>query len=198
MTAEEQNLIADGLLELSFQESKKFNNSQEFVDIINSIGVKDRTDKFKNMIIHLMEVEKNEEGYYQDVYGNNISYNGIKTLKREGTKTGWTLLQTSEYAKCSADFEYFFYNYCKIMTKKGYNFPTVRAYQANMLKGMKDHNRLLLSISRQLGKCSHKDTFINIINNETGLEERITVEDFHNRLRSEYESKNRDITKVQI
>ena len=152
MTVKEQNDIANKIMKLDQSQTILYSNSQDFIDIIDSIPFKERTDNLKNAIIHLMEVEKDEEGYYLDAFDKRITYNGIKTLKREGSKTKWTALQKSEYKKCAADFEYFFYGYCKIMTKKGYNFPEVREYQKRMIKGLINFDRLLLSISRQMGK----------------------------------------------
>lgn len=188
MTKEDQNLIADKILSLNPEESKKYSNSKDFIELINSINYKDRTDKFKNCIIHLLEVEKDEEGYFLDAFDKRITYNGIKTLKKEGAKTKWSLLQQSEYVKCSTDFDYFFYGYCKIMTKKGYNFPEIRNYQERMIHGIKNYNRLLISYSRQMGKCTHESTFINIINNKTNKKETITVKEFHNRIKEENET----------
>lgn len=160
MTNKEQDIIADNIIGKPFEENKKYTLSPDFIDLINSVDYKSRTDKFKNMIIYLLETEKDEEGYYLDSFSKRITYNGIKTLKRENVQTNWTPLQRSEYIKCSADFEYFFFNYCKIMTKKGYNFPEIREYQERMIHGMQNFNRLLLSIARQMGKTVLVSSYI--------------------------------------
>ena len=152
MTNNELIKISKELSKMSYEESQKYANSPDFVNFVNSIDNMYKPTELKNAIIHIMQVKKNEEGYFQDAFNNNISYNGIKTLKREGVKIKWSALQASEYTKCSKSFDYFFYNYCKIMTKKGYDFPEVRKYQLEILEAMRDNHRVLLSISRQMGK----------------------------------------------
>ena len=142
--------IGNKLQSLDYKELQRYTNSDDFIEFINTIEVKPK--ELKLGIIKLLELEKDEEGYYLDNFGNRISYMGIKTLKKPGTIIKWSKLAISEYQRSSASFEYFFNNYCRIMTKYGYDFPEIRPYQLELIKNIENENRLLVSFSRQKGK----------------------------------------------
>ena len=86
------------------------------------------------------------------------------------------------------------FNHDLILTFKDYIGKPVREFDSveQMNECMMDNwvsvvkpEDTIIHFGRQSGKCQNKDTYINIINYETGLEERITVEEFHERLENE-------------
>ena len=106
----------------------------------------------KANVLKLLDIPKNDEGYYLDAFGNSCSYNGIRTLKRPYTKLPLTQDHLTEIQKCSEDLFYFVRNYCRILTKTGVTFPEFRQYQIDFLKKMSSGNDVVASVCRQAGK----------------------------------------------
>ena len=106
----------------------------------------------KANVLKLLDIPKNDEGYYLDAFGNSCSYNGIRTLKRPYTKLPLTQDHLTEIEKCSEDLFYFIRNYCRILTKTGVTFPEFRQYQIDFLKKMSSGNDVVASVCRQAGK----------------------------------------------
>jgi len=150
--------IGNKLQKIDYTESQKYANSDDFIYFINEIEKKPK--ELKLGIIKLLELKKDEEEYYLDKFDNRISYQGMKTLKKPGTIVNWSKLAKSEFKKCSASFKYFFYNYCRIMTKKGYDFPEIRHYQKELINNINIEKRLLISYSRQKGKTVLVSSYI--------------------------------------
>lgn len=107
------------------------------------------TNKEKENVLKYLETPKNEEGVYVDSFGNQISYNGIKTLKRPYTKLSLTQDHINEIQKCSEDLFYFVKNYCRIITPTGLNFPEFRQYQMDFLKILDEGKDTVASLPRQ-------------------------------------------------
>ena len=110
------------------------------------------TNTEKANVLKLLDIPKNDEGYYLDAFGNSCSYNGIRTLKRPYTKLPLTQDHLTEIQKCSEDLFYFVRNYCRILTKTGVTFPEFRQYQIDFLKKMSSGNDVVASVCRQAGK----------------------------------------------
>ena len=110
------------------------------------------TNTEKANVLKLLDIPKNDEGYYLDAFGNSCSYNGIRTLKRPYTKLPLTQDHLTEIEKCSEDLFYFIRNYCRILTKTGVTFPEFRQYQIDFLKKMSSGNDVVASVCRQAGK----------------------------------------------
>ena len=110
------------------------------------------TNTEKANVLKLLDIPKNDEGYYLDAFGNSCSYNGIRTLKRPYTKLPLTQDHLTEIQKCSEDLFYFVRNYCRILTKTGVTFPEFRQYQIDFLKKMSSRNDVVASVCRQAGK----------------------------------------------
>lgn len=55
--------------------------------------------------------------------------------------------------------------------------------QRQMLYHLVNHDRNIVLAARQTGKCVHKDTTITVRNKKTGNVEKLTVEEFYNRLK---------------
>ena len=110
------------------------------------------TNTEKANVLKLLDIPKNDEGYYLDAFGNSCSYKGIRTLKRPYTKLPLTQDHLTEIQKCSEDLFYFVRNYCRIITPFGVNFPEFRRYQIDFLKKMSTGNDIVASVCRQAGK----------------------------------------------
>lgn len=110
------------------------------------------TNKEKDAVIESLEIQKSPDGFYLDAFGNPISYNGIKTLKRAYSKLPLTKTHIEEIEKCSEDMFYFINNYCRILTKDGVTYPEFRQYQTDFLKILNSNNDVVSSLPRQSGK----------------------------------------------
>ena len=107
------------------------------------------TNTEKANVLKLLDIPKNDEGYYLDAFGNSCSYKGIRTLKRPYTKLPLTQDHLTEIQKCSEDLFYFVRNYCRIITPFGVNFPEFRQYQIDFLKSLSAVGDNVSSIPRQ-------------------------------------------------
>ena len=139
------------------------------------------TNTEKANVLKLLDIPKNDEGYYLDAFGNSCSYKGIRTLKRPYTKLPLTQDHLTEIQKCSEDLFYFVRNYCRIITPFGVNFPEFRQYQIDFLKSLSAVGDNVSSIPRQSGKSVtvglytlhyalfNKDKYVGICGNTLGL-----------------------------
>ena len=139
------------------------------------------TNTEKANVLKLLDIPKNDEGYYLDAFGNSCSYKGIRTLKRPYTKLPLTQDHLTELQKCSEDLFYFVRNYCRIITPFGVNFPEFRQYQIDFLKSLSAVGDNVSSIPRQSGKSVtvglytlhyalfNKDKYVGICGNTLGL-----------------------------
>lgn len=100
----------------------------------------------------LLEIPMDDEGYYLDSEGNRVAFKGNRELKPAYTKLPLNQYHIDEIRKCSEDIKYFIFNYCKVLTKKGWAIPELRDYQEEYITGMLTENRLVLLAGRQLGK----------------------------------------------
>ena len=137
--------------------------------------------KGKNIAFKLLELDQNEEGYYLDSFGQQISYKKIPTLKAINRKLPMAPIHFTELEKCANDIHYFMDNYVKIKTPKGVDYPDLRYYQLEFLNCIiQDENESIVGLlPRQSGKCAEKNTNITIRNKKTGIIETITMEEFH-------------------
>ena len=151
-----------------FEELKEENNDEELPDFLK--------DKF----LEQLDIEKNQEGYYLDAFGERISFNGIRQLKKPYTKLNLNNRHQTEIIKCHQDYFYFRKNYCKILTRTGIGRPEPRKYQERLEKELVKGDDVVAFFPRQSGKCVDKDTLITIRDAETGIVKKITMEEFHN------------------
>lgn len=110
--------------------------------------------------IELNNIKKDDEEYYLDAFGNRVSYNGLKVLKKEGTKLNLSEFHVNEIMKCSESFYYFIYNYCKIMKKKGIGTPDIREFQQRFMNDLLTENRIVATIGRQMSKTTTASLYI--------------------------------------
>ena len=106
----------------------------------------------KKLAFELLDMSKHQEGYYQNSFGDKISYKGIITLKGANVKLDLLPIHEEEIQRCMDDIHYFMSNYCKIVTKNGTNYPELRPYQVEYLDAMVDEEAVVSLQSRQSGK----------------------------------------------
>ena len=99
---------------------------------------------------HLLEIPRDSEGYYLDSSGNRVSFNGNRELKPAYCQLPLNQYHLEEIYKCATDLHYFIFNYCKVLTKKGWATPELRWYQEEFLLNSFENNRLALLAGRQL------------------------------------------------
>ena len=128
----------------------------------------------KEMVLEILDTPKDEEEYHLDAFGNRISVNGDRTLKKPMTKMNLSQIHIDEIKRCARDLEYFKDNYVKIKTRKGTNFPDFREYQNDFLKLVADdeNENIVAMMPRQ---CVSPSTFINVNG------EDVTIYDAFNR-----------------
>jgi hypothetical protein len=108
----------------------------------------------KQIALDILDLAKDNEQYYLDAFGNRMSFNGNRRLKKAFTKLDLSDIHKTELAKCANDIHYFKDNYVKIKTKQGVNFPDLRSYQDDFINGIiPDENEDNLGLmGRQSGK----------------------------------------------
>ena len=108
----------------------------------------------KKLALDILDLEKDNEQYYLDAFGNRISFDGNRRLKKAYTKLPLAPIHIRELEKCAESIHYFKENYIKITTPKGINFPDLREYQDNFIDViMPDDNESIVSLQpRQSGK----------------------------------------------
>lgn len=114
----------------------------------------------KQVALDILDTEKTDDGHYIDAFGNPISYNGDRGLKKAFTKMNLAEIHIHEIQQCVKDIHYFKDNYVKIVTPKGVNFPDLRTYQNDLLDTIADTNEefpgqnesVVGLLSRQSGK----------------------------------------------
>ena len=131
-----------------FDELKKANNNIE-VD-----------DKLKDKFLAQIDTPKNQEGYYLDAFGERISFNGIRQLKKPYTKLNLNKRQQTEILKCHSDYFYFRRNYCKILTKSGIGRPEPRQYQERLENELVKGDDVVAFFPRQSGKTVTIATYL--------------------------------------
>jgi len=111
-------------------------------------------NKGKQIALDILDIDKDEEQYYLDAFGNRISFNGNRRLKKSFTKLPIADIHKYEIAKCAEDIHYFKDNYVKIKTKSGVNFPDLRVYQDEFINSIiPDENEDNIGLmGRQSGK----------------------------------------------
>ncbi len=113
-------------------------------------------DNLKN----ILELNKDNNGYFLNYYNGRISYNGNRSLKKSKTKLQLSKVHLNELEKCKNDFKYFRKHYCLITTKDGLARPEPRHYQEELEDHLLSGNDLAVSFSRQSGKTVTTATYI--------------------------------------
>lgn len=108
----------------------------------------------KHIALEMLDLDKDNEQYYLDAFGNRMTFNGNRRLKKAFTKLDLSPIHRIEIEKCANDIHYFKDNYIKIKTKAGINFPDMRDYQNDFIDTiMVEESESIVSLQgRQSGK----------------------------------------------
>lgn len=114
--------------EIEFFRNNPENITQELLQELR------KTKEGKEIQLQLLDMPRDDEMYYLDQYGQRISYNGNRALKKPFTQHNLSEIHEQELQKCLEDIHYFKDNYIKIVTPKdGVQFPDIRDYQNDFL-----------------------------------------------------------------
>ena len=127
----------------------------------------------KQLALDILDLEKDNEQYYLDAFGNRMSVNGNRRLKKPFTKMDLAPIHIEELKRCSEDIHYFKDNYVKIRTKSGVDFPEVRQYQNDFISLLdSDEEGILGLMGRQSSKSISTSIYLShlsIFNNEKNI-----------------------------
>ncbi len=124
--------------------------TEDFIDFCSDY--KNWTYNEHDELKAILDTPKNQNGYYKDLYGQRVSYNGNRTLKKSHTEIYLSIIHKNEIQKCKEDFKYFRKYYCLIKTKDGLSRPEVRKYQEDLEDALLSKEDISVSWSRQAGK----------------------------------------------
>ena len=103
-------------------------------------------------------------------------------LKPAGTTIEWTEDLLEEYEKCFNDPIYFAERYIKIVhPSKGLMPIKLFDYQKETIEAFINHDRIILTTGRQMGKCVALNTIVKVRNKKTGRIEEITIGELYER-----------------
>ena len=125
------------------------------------------TENEIDKVLEHLEIPQNTNGNYIDAFNRDISYNGIKTLKRPYTQLSLTPDHLNELEICRNDIFYFVRYYCKILTKNGITRPEIRDYQNEFLGMLSSGDDVIASLPRQSGKSVTSGLYLLWIANFT-------------------------------
>lgn len=120
------------------------------IDLLNELRI---TKEGKKVALDILDIEKDQEEYYLDAFGNRISFNGNRQIKKAYTKINLSEIHLKEIERCSQDIEYFKNNYVKIKTPRGIGFPDLRTYQNKFIHELTtEQESYVVLYPRQSGK----------------------------------------------
>ena len=112
-------------------------------------------DKGKYLVHDILDLPKTDAEFYTDAFGNEISFNGNRRIKKAFTKLALAPIHLSEIKRCADDIDYFKNNYVRFRTKQGIDFPEIRPYQEKFIHELcSSHDSYLVLFPRQSGKSS--------------------------------------------
>lgn len=163
MSKSSEGLLSDA--EIEFFKANQDKITTELLDALRAQG-----NKGKKQAIQILETPKNEKNYYLDAFGQPISFDGHKGLKKSGTLMPLFPIHLSEIERCADDFSYFRENYIQIMTRKGINFPDIRDYQLRLIDAIldNDNEEIVGLIGRQ---CVSGDSVLELEDRNTTIKE---------------------------
>jgi hypothetical protein len=122
------------------------------------------------------EILYKEEHALKLTRGEKLWFNGKPGVRRRGIRFAMTPDELDEYIKCKLSIYYFAENYCKIKLEDGtVGQMKLRDYQKDILRLYTENRYSILMASRQVGKCSLSDTFINVKDEINGNIFKITL-----------------------
>lgn len=151
--------------------------TMDLLDALRSHG-----NEGKHIALEILDLNKDEEQYYLDAFGNRISFMGNRRLKKAFTKLPISPIHIEEIKRCAEDIHYFKDNYIQIRTKSGVNFPELRKYQDDFINSiLPDDNEDNIGLMGR--QCCSASTSVKIINNS--IETEMSFEELFNECKSE-------------
>lgn len=127
----------------------------------------------KHLALQILDFPKDSEQYYLDAFGNRMSVNGNRRLKKPFSKLDLHPIHIEELQKCKNDIHYFKDNYVKIRTKSGVDFPEVREYQNDFISLLdSDEEGVIGLMGRQSSKSISTSIYLShltIFNSEKNI-----------------------------
>ena len=168
---------------LSNEEIEYFKNNQNLITPELLEGLRALGKEGKQQALDILDMPKDEENYYLDAFGNRISFNGNRGLKKEHIKLKLYDIHYSEIERCARSVHYFLSNYVKMTTPKdGFNFVDLREYQHEFLD-LLDNDELESIVSMQPRQCVDGDVELTINN------QKILAKDFFEVIKNGKEQK---------
>jgi hypothetical protein len=162
---------------IEYLRTNKDEITSELLDALRSTG-----KEGKQIALDILDIDKDNEQYYLDAFGNRISFNGNRRLKKPFIKLNLSKIHKEEIEKCANDIHYFKDNYVKIKTKAGVNFPDLRPYQDDFINDIiPDENEDNIGLMGR--QCCSASTSLEIINNSNKKE--MTFEELFNECKNE-------------
>lgn len=151
--------------EIEFFKNNQQLITQELLDSLRALG-----NDGKRIALEILDAPKNDKMYHLDAFGDPISFDGNKTLKKAGTTMGLAPIHESEFQRCMEDFNYFRENYIQIKTPHGIDFPDLRGYQTRMIDALllDDKEEVVGLMGRQ---CVSGDTRIDMFDRSLTIKE---------------------------
>lgn len=149
----------------------KINKHEITTELLDAL--REHGNEGKSIALEILDLAKDDEQYYLDAFGNRMSFNGNRRLKKAFSKLSLSPIHEQELMRCATDIHFFKDNYVKIKTKAGVNFPDLRSYQNEFLDSIiPDENEDNIGLmGRQSGKSistaiylAHKFNFGKDIN----------------------------------
>lgn len=156
---------------VDFLKNNKDQITTELLEELRSFG-----NAGKQLALDILDFPKDSEQYYLDSFGNRISFNGNRKIKKPFTKLDLSSIHIQELERCATDIHYFKDNYIKIRTKSGVNFPEVRSYQNEFISLLNSDEESIVGLMGR--QCCSAETKINIL--ENNIEKEITFEELFN------------------
>lgn len=124
----------------------------------------------KKQALEILDTPKNERMFYMDAFGQKVSFDGNKALKKAGTIMPLFPIHIEEIERCSKDFNYFRENYIQIKTHEGITFPDIRPYQDRLIGAMldEDNEEIVGLIGRQ---CVDSGTKLTMMDKDCTIKE---------------------------
>lgn len=139
---------------IQYYKSNKHEITYELLQTLRSYG-----NTGKHIALEILDFEKDNEQYYLDAFGNRMSVNGNRRLKKPFTKMDLSPIHIEELTRCSSDIHYYKDNYVKIRTKSGVDFPEVRQYQNDFISLLNSNDESIVGL---MGRQSSKSISTSI------------------------------------
>jgi hypothetical protein len=133
-------------------------NDKEFIDFCKNKY--DWTTSEHDCLLNILELPKNEAGYYLNKFNEPCAYNGIRTLKRAMTNLNLSKIHLNEIQKVKNNLKYFRKYYSFIITRNGIERPEPRDYQESLESALNLLKDTVILYPRQSGKTVTTGTYL--------------------------------------